>query len=82
MSTLQIILLSLQILSCVALTVIIMLQSGKEDGIGALTGNSDSYLGKNKAATRDAKLGRLTKWFAGAFVLLTLFVSMGYTLLG
>ncbi len=75
----KIILLILQIISCVALTVIVVLQKGEEGGLGALTGDSGSYLGKNKGATLDAKLARVTKWIAAAFVLLTLFASMAYT---
>ncbi len=78
MEALRIVLLVLQIISCVVLTAVVLLQSGKENGIGALTGNSDSYMGK-KAATLDAKLARMTKWIAAAFVLLTLFVSLLYT---
>ena len=76
---LRIILLVMQIISCVALTIIVMLQSSKEGGLGALTGNSGSYMGKGKAATLDAKLGKITKWVAAAFVLLTLIVSLLYT---
>lgn len=76
MHTLTIILLVLQLLSCAVLTAIILLQSGKEDGLSALTGNSNSFMGRNKAATLDAKLANLTKWIAAAFVLLTFFVSM------
>lgn len=78
MNTLKLVLLILQIISCAVLTVVIMFQNGKEDGMSALTGSSGSYLGKNKAATLDAKLNRVTKWIAAAFVLLTLFVSMLY----
>lgn len=73
-------LLIMQIISCVALILIIMFQSGKEDGLGALAGNSDNYFGKNKGATLDSKLARWTKWIAGAFVLLTLFASMIVTM--
>ena len=76
---LRIILLVMQILSCVVLTATIMLQSSKEGGLGALTGNSGNYFGKSKSATLDAKLGRITKWIAAAFVLLTLIVSLLYT---
>lgn len=76
MHTLTIVLLVLQLLSCAVLTAMILLQSGKEDGLSALTGNSDSFMGRNKAATLDAKLANLTKWVAAAFVLLTFFVSM------
>ena len=51
-------------------------QNGAEDGLGAIAGGSDTYLGKGKAGTLDAKLSRLTKWIAAVFVLLTLFVAL------
>lgn len=76
---LRIILLVMQILACVVLTATVMLQSSKEGGLSALTGNSGNYLGKGKSATLDAKLARITKWIAAAFVLLTLIVSLLYT---
>ncbi|MBO2527589.1 MAG: preprotein translocase subunit SecG [Clostridiales bacterium] len=79
MSTMKIILLIMQLISCVALTAIIMMQDSKEGGMGALTGNSESYMGKGKSATLDAKLASITKWIAAAFVLLTLIVSLLYT---
>ena len=68
-----------QMISCVALTLIVMMQSSKEDGLGAIAGNSENYFGKGKGASRDAKLARMTKWIAAVFVLLTLFVSLLYT---
>ena len=80
MAALKIILLVFQLISCVVLTAIILLQSSKSDGMSALTGNSDSFLGRSKAATLDAKLERLTKWVAAVFVLLTLFVTMLYSM--
>ena len=73
-------LLIMQIISCVALIAIVMMQSGKENDLGAMAGNSGNFFGKNKAATKEAKLARLTKWVAGAFVLLTLFASMVVTM--
>ena len=80
MAALKIILLVFQLISCVVLTAIILLQSSKSDGMSALTGNSDSFLGRSKAATMDVKLERLTKWVAAVFVLLTLFVAMLYSM--
>ena len=80
MAALKIILLVFQLISCVVLTAIILLQSSKSDGMSALTGNSDSFLGRSKAATLDAKLERLTKWVAAVLVLLTLFVAMLYSM--
>jgi len=79
MDIIKYILMGLQVASAIALVIIITLQSGKENGLGALAGNSDSYMGKNKGNTRDAKLARITKWVAAGFVLLTLFVSLLYT---
>lgn len=76
---LRIILLVMQILACVVLTVVVMLQSSKEGGLGALAGNSGNYFGKGKSATLDGKLASITKWIAAAFVLLTLIVSLLYT---
>lgn len=79
MDIIKYILMGMQVVSAIALVIIITLQSGKENGLGALAGNSDSYMGKNKGNTRDAKLARITKWVAAGFVLLTLFVSLLYT---
>ena len=79
MEILKYILLGMQVLSAVVLIVIITLQSGKESGLGALTGNSESYMGKNKGGSLDSKLASSTKWIAAAFVLLTLFVSLLFT---
>lgn len=80
MEVLKTILLVFQLISCAVLTVIILLQSSKSDGMSALTGSSDTFLGRSKAATLDAKLERLTKWVAAAFVLLTLFVALLYSM--
>ena len=73
MSALNIVLTILQVLSGLALTVIFLMQSGKSAGLsGSISGGADSFLSKGKAKTLDAKLARWTKWFALAFVLLTL----------
>ena len=80
MEVLKTILLVFQLISCAVLTVIILLQSSKSDGMSALTGGTDTFLGRSKAATLEAKLERLTKWVAAVFVLLTLFVALLYSM--
>lgn len=73
MSTIKIILTILQVLSGLAVTVIVLMQSGKSAGLsGAIAGGADNFLSKSKAKTLDAKLAKMTKWFALAFVILTL----------
>lgn len=72
MGPLQIILTVLEVIASVALVVIVLLQSGKESGVAALSGNSDSYMNKGNRSSLDAKLASATKWLAIAWVLLTL----------
>ena len=60
-----------------ALIAIVMLQSGKSAGLsGAIAGGADTFLSKNKAKSLDAKLSKMTKWVAIAFMLLALIISL------
>ena len=73
MSVITIILTVLQVLSGIAVTAIVLMQSGKSAGLsGDISGGAETFLSKGKAKTLDAKLAKATKWFALAFVLLTL----------
>lgn len=77
MSTIKIILTILQLLSGLAVTVVVLMQSGKSAGLsGAIAGGAETFLSKGKAKTLDAKLAKATKWFAIAFVLLTLVLNL------
>ena len=72
MEILRIVFTVVQVICAIALVVIVMLQSGKESGMGVISGSSDSFLSKNKNSSREAKLATLTKWLAGVFMVLTL----------
>lgn len=77
MSTVKIILTILQLLSGLAVTVVVLMQSGKSAGLsGAIAGGAETFLSKGKAKSLDAKLAKATKWFALAFVLLTLVLNL------
>ena len=76
MKVLHIILTVIQVLCAVGLVGIVMMQSGKEGGLGAITGSSDSFFSKNKDASRDAQLAKLTKWIAAVFMVLTLALNL------
>ena len=77
MEIVKIILTIIQLISGIALIAIIMLQSGKGSGIsGAIGGGNDSYSFKAKAKTMDAKLTKMTKWIALAFVILTFILNL------
>ena len=73
----EIVLTVVEVLLSIALIAVVLLQSGKEAGLsGALAGNSDSYLSKNKSGNLDQKLAASTKWIAAAWVVLTLLLSL------
>lgn len=77
METLRLILLILEVVTSVAMVVVIMLQSGKESGLsGAISGNSETYMGKGKTKSLDAKLASATKWIALVWILVTMGLNL------
>ena len=65
MSALTIVFTVLQVLSGLAVTAIVLMQSGKSAGLsGAISGGAETFLSKGKAKTLDAKLAKMTKWLA------------------
>ena len=68
MTTLELILTIIQLISGLAVTVIVLMQSGKSAGLsGAIAGGAE---------TLDAKLAKATKWFGLVFVVLTLVLTV------
>lgn len=77
MSPLMILLTVIYVIFCLFLVAVVLLQSGKSAGLsGAISGAADTFLSKNKAKTWDARLAKMTKWVAVAFMVLTLILSM------
>ena len=77
MNALNLVLTIIQVLCGLAVIAVVMLQSGKSAGLsGAIAGGADTFLSKNKAKSVDAKLAKMTKWVAMAFLLLTLALSI------
>ena len=76
MEVLQTILIVLEVLASIALILIVLFQSGKESGLGVVSGNSDSYMNKNGSGNLNKKLASATKWVALAWIVLTLALSL------
>ena len=76
MTPIQLILTIIYVLLAVFLVVVVMLQSGKSNGLsGAIGGgSSDTFLAKNKSKSLDARLAKMTKWVAIVFIVLTLVI--------
>lgn len=67
----------LQLISALAVTLIVLMQSGKSAGLsGAISGGADTFLSKGKAKTLDSRLAKATKWVALVFVILTLTLTL------
>ena len=67
----------LQLLTCLFLICVVLLQSGKRSGLsGAIAGGAETFLSKSKAITLDAKLAKMTKWVGLGFVVLTLVLNV------
>ena len=76
MDVLKVIVTIFEVIASIALIVVIIFQSGKEAGMGALTGNNETYLSKSKYGNLDKILASSTKWIALAWILLTLSLSL------
>ena len=77
MEVLRIIITVLEVIASFALIVVVLVQSGKEAGLsGAIAGNNDSFMSKNKRGNLDKTLASATKWIGLAWILLTLALSL------
>ncbi len=71
------VLLVLEVLASVALTIVVLMQSGKEDGLGAaISGKTDTYMGKNKTSSLDQLAAKSTKWIALVWIVLALALNL------
>ena len=70
--TVELILTILQVLVCVVITVLILLQNGKSEGLGsAMAVAAETFCGKNTGRAVEATLQKVTVILAVAFILLT-----------
>lgn len=76
MTALQYVLAIVIILVSIAIIALVMLQESKQQGLGAIGGAADSFFGKNKGKTMDAKLAKFTKIFGAIFFVLALVASL------
>ena len=58
-------------LVCLALTIIVLLQEGKQAGLtGSINGAAETYWGKNKGRSMEGFLEKITKFLAIGFIIL------------
>lgn len=77
MAVLHTILTIVYIIICVALSVVVIMQEGKQAGLsGAISGAADTYWGKNKGRSMEGNLEKATKYLAIVFILLSIVLNM------
>ena len=76
MEILRYILTGIFILDCLVLVVLVLMQEGKSAGLGAISGSSDTYWGKNKGRSMEGALEKITKFLAIGFIILSLVLNI------
>ncbi|MBO4214447.1 MAG: preprotein translocase subunit SecG [Lachnospiraceae bacterium] len=76
MAALKIILAILFILAGLALTVIVLMQEGKQQGLGAISGAAETYWGKNKGRSMEGILVKVTTALVVVFLLVSLLLNI------
>ncbi len=71
------ILLIVYIIVCVALTIVVLMQEGKQAGLtGAISGAAETYWGKNKGRSMEGGMILATKILAALFVVISLLLNL------
>ena len=64
------------IILSIIMTVIVLMQEGKNNGLGALTGSVDTYWSKNKGRSMEGALEHFTRYGAIVFMIITLVLNI------
>ena len=76
MQILRTILTILFVIDCIALTVVVLMQEGKSQGLGAIAGAADTYWGKNKGRSMEGGLVRGTIIMGVIFFVLSIVLNI------
>ena len=78
MDILRIVLTVIFVLDCISLAAVVLMQEGKQKGLGAISGMADTYWGKNKGRSMEGNLVRATKIMAVLFMVLAVVLNMNF----
>ena len=78
MEALRVIVTVLYVLVCVALIAVVIMQEGKQGGLSALSGSTETYWSKNKGRSIEGKLELITKVLAVLFVVISIVLNMNW----
>ena len=78
MQILRTILTILFVIDCIALTVVVLMQEGKSQGLGAIAGAADTYWGKNKGRSMKGGLVKATTVMGVLFFVLAVVLNLNF----
>lgn len=76
MNILKIILTVIYAIDCIALTVVVLMQEGKQQGLGSIAGVADTYWGKNKGRSMEGGFVRGTIIMGVIFFVLSIVLNI------
>ena len=62
----------LYIIICIAIVVVVLMQDGKNSGVGAVSGAADTYWSMNKGRSTEGKMVKITTVLGALFIILSL----------
>ena len=65
----------LDVIICVALVALVMMQEGSSTGLGMIGGGADTFFGRNKGRSMDSLLKRVTTVLVGVLIVLTVVLN-------
>lgn len=77
MAVLKMILTIIFIIICVALTVIVLMQEGKQQGLGSIGGMADTYWGRNKGRSMEGVMVKATTVMVVLFMVISAVLCIG-----
>ncbi len=77
METLNLILSILLVIISVAVTIIILMQEGKQVGLGTIAGAAETYWGKNKGRSMEGVLIKVTRVLVVLFIIISCVLNIG-----
>ena len=78
MAVLRTILTVIFVIICIALTVLVLMQEGKSQGLGSISGMEDTYWGKNKGRSMEGALVKITTGLAVGFMVLAVVLNLNF----
>lgn len=78
MGILRIIITVIYVIDCIGLAAVVLMQEGKQQGLGSIAGMADTYWGQNKGRSMEGKLVLATKIMAILFILLSVVLNLKF----